>query len=213
MYRRLLYITLVALLLVATACGDKKKQQAEVQTKSTNPMVEQLDETEDEAFLGILTSFSDDSLYVKTKKGYHKEVYSYAEAMGDGNLYGSLKRGDTYSILPKGKRATIIVNVTELSGKWEYDAQQHRGFSFNEGGGMSSINNETLCFREWKLLNGKFYIYTVGQQDVADDRHQYDVAEAYIEKLDANELVLQYNGQQYRCKRPSRKPVMLKPRV
>ena len=127
-------------------------------------------------------------------------------------FHGTMKRGDTFSILPDNSSltVTIAVNTTELKGRWFYDQQQHRGIDFNEGGGMSSINAENICFIEWKLLNGKMYIYYVDQQQLASDRHQYLVEEAYITALNTKELIIQFHGQRLKCLRPSNKPLLFK---
>ncbi len=210
--KKFLNIILIALTLSLsscfTSCGNKKKS-GEGGVKPINERVQELDEEEDLAVLAVLNAYNQDSLYVQLKKNGQRRTYAYGEANDDGRIHGTLRKGDTYSILPQGKDVKVAINATELSGRWEYDAQQHRGMAFNDRGGMSSINNEDICFREWKLLNGKFYIYTVGQQDIAKDRHQYDVEEADITKLTPDELIIQFRGERYQCHRPSRTPVKL----
>ncbi len=213
MYRRLLYIipalSLCLLLAACTSCSSKKKDWGSGESP-INPMVEELDNTLDEALLVDLVNYDADSLYVLTVKGHSKKAYAYAEAQSNGLFYGNVKKGNRYSILPTSRSNTvkIAVNTTELSGRWIYDQSQNRGFSFNEGGGMTSINAEDICFREWKLLNGKMYIYYVDMQQIASDRHQYLVEEAYISRLTPSQLVIQFEGKDYVCARPSNKPLL-----
>ena len=221
MYRRLLYIiplfalaTVGCFLLAAcSGCsGGKKKPHSGAVESPINRMVQELDETPDEAFLATLYNYERDSIYVTVRKTKRKAAFAYGEALSNGMLHGTIRKGDTYSILPDGKRKTvsIAVNTTELSGRWFYDLQQNRGVSFNEGGGMSSINAEEICFREWKLLNGRMYIYYVDMQQLASDRHQYLVEEAYITSLNAKELIIQFRGERMRCVRPAKKPLQYK---
>lgn len=215
MYRRLLYnipVLIMSLLLAAcNGCSDSKKNGQQAGESPINPMVEELDETPDEAFLVTLDNYDSDSMYVTTVRGHRKMSMAYRDAMDNGSFHGTMKKGDRYSVLPtKRKRIVkIAVNTTELQGRWIFDEAQHRGIDFNEGGGMSSINSQDICFREWKLLNGKMYIYYVDMQQLASDRHQYLVEEAYITTLNDRELILQFNGESYQCKRPSKQPLKI----
>lgn len=156
-----------------------------------------------------LEKFTQDSLYVFSMTKNRNEAFGYADAKANGHIHGNLKIGDEYSIFPEGKTKTvcIAINVTEMNGRWIFDQQQHRGFDFNPQGGMSSINSNDICFRQWKLLNGKLYIYYVDIQQVADDRHQFEVEEANIMKLSDKELEFVFNGDTYYCKRPSKVPI------
>lgn len=218
MYRRLLYIVpafSLGLLLLAsgiscTGCGGNKEKRTQGEESPINPMVARLDDTPDEAVLVRLNSFDSDSMYVTVRASGRKWAFAYGEAMANGMFHGTMRKGDTYSLLPDNRRktVTIAVNTTELSGKWVYDQQQHRGLAFNQGGGMESVNAGNICFREWKLLNGKMYIYYVDTQQVASDRQQYLVEEAYINTLSAKELIIQFRGERLRCLRPSDKPLI-----
>lgn len=211
MYRALLYITaltLTILLAACSSCSSNSKKNVQGGMKDINPMVSELDNTPDEAIAGVLKNVTSDSIYVLTAG--KTLSYDFTHAKAEGTLHGTLKKGDKVSVFPDNKQkvALIIINTTELSGRWFYDQKQHRGIDFNEHGGMSSINSENNCFREWKLLNGKLYIYYVMMQDIADDRHRYSVEEAQITELSKNRLTLVLNGETYYCLRPSNKPIM-----
>lgn len=220
MGKKLCTLTLIGFILLAalsacTGCsGKKEKPRGEAVESPINPMVEELDETPDEAFLATLTAVGKDSLQVTAEDRQHTRLtLAYQDALTDQMVYGTLHKGDTFSIMLTGKKSkeiAIAINTTELSGRWFYNEQQHRGLSFNKGGGMGSINSDDICFREWKLLNGKMYVYYVDLQQVASDRHQYLVEEAHIAKLNSKALVLHFRGQTYNCKRPSDKPLVFK---
>lgn len=203
---------LTLLLASCTSCSDSKKKGIGEQ-KPVNPEVEKLDNTPDEAIFAHLDKYDNDSVYITLSGSRAKKSYCYHEAVTTGRFHGSMTVGDDYSFFPdnRNKSISIAINTTELSGRWIYDEKKFRGFDFNGKGGMSSINNDDLCFREWKLLNGKLYIYTVGVQDVAGDRHQYDVEEAEIYNLNKDNLTISFRGKQYTCHRPSSKPLLFKP--
>lgn len=211
LYTALSLVTLLAVCSCNSCSNDSKKGKG----GGINPKVQQLDETPDEAILVKLEKITDDSLYVYNvdDKSSDKslEAFSYGVASANGTIHGSLKVGNNFSIFPKRstKEVEIAINVTELQGRWIYNQQQHRGIDFNNGGGMSSINSEKICFREWKLLNGKFYVYYIDMQETADDRQKFQVEEAYIMHLDDKRLVLLFQGETYDCARPSSKPLML----
>lgn len=214
MYRRLLYnipVLLMSFLLLAACngCSDSKKKGQKAEESPINPMVQELDETPDDAVLVTLDHYDADSMYVTLVEKHVKTSYAYDEAMANGAFHGTMKKGNNYSVLAtkRGRNVKIAVNTTELKGRWIYDEAQHRGIDFNEGGGMSSINSQDICFREWKLLNGKMYIYYVDMQQLASDRHQYLVEEANITALDENELIIQFRGDRLWCKRPSKQPL------
>jgi len=215
MYRALLIITIMVtsfLLAGCTSCSDGKKKDRGTSEAPINPMVEKLDETPDSAFLVQVVKYTDYSIYVVTRRTIRSKAYAYRDAQDAGKLKGTLKKGDWYSLFPDTRNRQVItmINTTELSGKWEYNQSEHRGMSFNERGGMSSINTSDICFREWKLLNGLLYVYYVDLQQKAGDRHQYEVEEANIAELSADKLTLQFHGTTYHCRRPSSKPLKFK---
>lgn len=204
--RNIFCITALTLILfVLGSCGqDKKKSESQSRNLSpVNEKVQELDETPDEAMLVTLTGIEGDSLKVKTLAGTEEKTYSMSEASQTSQIKGNLNVGDTLSVFPENstKNIKICINVSELSGRWFYDMAQHRGFSFETKGAMSSINADNVAFKEWKLLNGKLYLYFVDMQQAADDRHQYLVEEAEIQTLSKENLEFSFHGNSYSCKR------------
>lgn len=166
-------------------------------------MVEEYDNTPDEALLVALNGISGDVLSVTVLETGEQKTFSYREAKADGQIKGSLTVGDTLSIFPDNARnkVAISINVSELKGRWYFDMQQHRGFQFEPHGALSSINTSDISFREWKLLNGKLYIYYIDMQKVNHIRNEYLVEEAEILSLNKSSLSLQFKGQTLNCKR------------
>ncbi len=196
---KVLTTILISSLLVLCSCSGGKKDS------KTEPTAEELDEVQDEAQLVVLQEIDGDSIIVRLcdNELEHPKAYSFSEAEADLQIKGSLTEGDTLSIFPdsKNRKVKICINVSELRGKWYYDMQQHRGFAFEMTGGLSSINTERISFREWKLLNGKLYLYYVDMQQEATDKLEYEVGEAEILNLTAEEFQLNFLDSVYTCQR------------
>lgn len=187
--------------MLIAACDNRKKQFAN--EADINPRVEELDETPDEAKLVRLLEKGSDSITVKDVDSQEELRFSIAEAGMKNKIKGTLHEGDLYSIFPDSntKRVKIVINVTELLGKWFFDMQNHRGFTLDQRGGMSSINGEDICFRQWKLLNGEFYLYYLDMEMVAPDRHEFLVEPAEIISLNKDCLQFRFLGKVYDCRR------------
>ncbi|MBQ0073018.1 MAG: hypothetical protein KBT34_02360 [Prevotella sp.] len=200
---RILYIALsLTTLLAVSSCNSCSNDSKKRGGGDYNPVVAQLDETKDSALLVVVKDFDADSVTIMTTKGAHYYTFQYTDAQAMGQFHGKLMKNATYSVFPdtKTKRITRAINVTQLcADEWYYDKKEQRGIQFNHHGGMSSINSNDICFREWKLLNGVLYIYYVGIQQSACDRHQYSVSEAHILQLDDSYLEFLFEGKTYRC--------------
>lgn len=199
-----LYVTLVLSFILAftvSGCKDEKKNKI-------NPMVQELDETPDNALFVTLDKVANDSIYVTLEGTREKKVYGISEANAQGQIKGSLNVGDELSIYPQNKTKSILIsiNVTELKGQWFYDRHDHRGFKFGKRGSLSAINNKNISFREWKLLNGKLYLYYVDMQQESVDRHEDGVEEAEILHLSKETMQLRFRGAILNCVR-SMKPL------
>lgn len=201
MNSRLLNIATIILITIfastMSGCKDSKKKDY------YNPKVEELDDTPDSAMFVRLNRISNDTIFVTPKGQTKEEKFGIAEAQMNGQIKGTLNVGDEYSIFPnrKQKNITIAINVSELKGRWFYDMTKHRGFEFGPYGALSAINNQLLSYREWKLLNGKLYIYFIEIQQVNDDRHEYFVEEAEILHLDDDNLQLLFRNETLTCHR------------
>lgn len=201
MYSRLFcFITVSLAVLVLSSCGgDKNKPKG----SPVNEKVAELDETPDYAFLARLESSSSDSIVVTLIADNVKKSFCMTDARKDNMIKGSLSKGDTLSIFPenKTKNVKICINVSEMRGRWFYDGLHNHGLVFEPFGAMSSINAEDVCFKEWRLLNGKLYMYYIDMQQIIEDRSQYLVEEADIVSLTRENLVFNFVGRDYNCHR------------
>lgn len=201
MFRRLFYYIAISLfILVLGSCGRDKNAP---KGSPINEKVAELDNTPDSALLVRLNDVRADSIIVTLIPENVKKSFCVTEAHQANMIKGSLTIGDTLSVFPenKTKNVKICIDVSELRGRWFYDMTQHRGMTFDPLGAMSSINSDRICFKEWKLLNGKLYIYYIDMQQVIEGRDQYLVDEADMTSLTKEHLVLNFLGQSYNCKR------------
>ena len=177
---------------------ERMEGEAEV-----NPMVEELDNTENLAIRAELQEVRDDSLILRNAQTGERWVLGFVEADQAEQIKGSITEGDEYAMLPDLRRNAVklAINLNELGGKWFYDMEQHRGLEFGLHGAVSSINTEDISFREWKLLNDKFYIYYLTLDMVSPDRHEYLVEPAEILALDKDNLKFRFLGRTYVCQR------------
>ena len=166
-------------------------------------MVEQLDQESNTAFRATLMEVDDDSLVLRVHETGKTIRLGHLEAEMGGQMKGSLTKGNEYSIFPNMANQSVImaVNISELRGQWFYDMQQHRGLKFEPHGAISSINPQDISFREWKLLNGKLFIYYLTIDMVAPDRKEYLVQPAEIVSLSKDRLQFQFLGKTYDCQR------------
>ena len=168
-----------------------------------NPQVEVLDNIADESILATIDGIRNDMIIVTETRTGRRYDLKYGQAELQEKIKGTLSVGAHFSILPDKSMENVIiaVNVDELSGRWFYDMDQHRGLAFEKKGGLSSINSGSRSYREWKLKNGRLYIYFVTEDMVAPDRHEFLVEEASIKDLDKDHLVFELGGQIFDCRR------------
>lgn len=170
---------------------------------SVNPQVDVIDNIADESILVTIDDIRNDEIKVTESLTGKKFSLNYGQAELQDKIKGSLSVGAHFSILPDKSMENVViaVNVDELSGRWIYDAAQHRGLVFEKKGGVSSINTGSISYREWKLKNGRLYIYFVTEEMVAPDRHEFLVEEAGIRVLEKDHLVFELDGKTYDCRR------------
>lgn len=127
--------------------------------------------------------------------------YTYDQAQMQGQVKGSLNKGDEFSIFPDSKTASVrsIVNLTEFKGQWFYDLDQHRGMEIGHLGAISSINMEHISFRNWFIKNGRLIIHYVDMQQRAANGKDYWVDHSEIVFLSKDELDVRFRGTVLKC--------------
>lgn len=209
--RSYLVLAMTMLILTLGSCTGNKKQDAPQQQEREhvegeaveNPVVGQLDEMTNETITATLLEQEEDTLVLRSNDTGLQLVLGYREALSNGMMKGSLVTGHDYSITADLQKKTIgkAINLNEMTGQWFYDMQQHRGLKFDKRGAISSINTEDISFRQWKIVNGTFYIYYLTLEMIAPDRSEYLVEPAEIETLSADNMRFIFLGKTYDCQR------------
>lgn len=198
-----LSISLLAVALIVASCGGNQKPKGV--TPKSQEIKQRIAEVKDSAVLVRLETVADDSVTVVDNHTGNRTTLDYSRALIDKSIKGSLTPKDTLSIVvAEGRQIKSIVNISELLGKWFYDMKQHRGFEFKYGGSMSAINNQLVCYTEWKVLNGTLFLYYLGMQQVATSRDDYQVDTAKIVSLSRDRMDITFRGASLKCKRMNR---------
>ena len=106
-------------------------------------------------------------------------------------VFGGLQVGDRMAVLPNDNmtEAKIVINQTTLLGNWvmpnPIDGSDEVGISIKEGGVAESIDQGSIIYRTWRLVQGHLEIVLV--RDGANDVEELNVYD--ITKLTADSLV------------------------
>lgn len=114
-----------------------------------------------------------------------------SNAMENEQVFGGLQAGDRMAVLPtkSNTEARTVINQTTLLGNWimpnPIDGSDEVGISIKEGGVAESIEQGTIIYRTWRLVQGRLEIVSVreGANDV-EELNVYDIL-----KLTADSLV------------------------
>lgn len=112
-------------------------------------------------------------------------------ARESNNIFGGYECGDKMAVLLTNDRsaAELVINETTLLGNWvmpnPLDGSSIVGISLREGGIAESIDQSTIVYKTWRIVDGGLEIQSVreGGGDV-EETNVYRIV-----KLDADSLV------------------------
>lgn len=90
-----------------------------------------------------------------------------SQAQENKQVFGGLQTGDRMAVVPNGEKtaASIVVNQATLLGNWvmpnPIDGSDEVGISIKEGGIAESIDQSSIVYKTWRLINGKLEIVLV----------------------------------------------------
>lgn len=116
---------------------------------------------------------------------------SVTAAKDNGKLFGGYAGGDRMAVVVNAKRdeAELVINETTLLGNWvmpnPIDGSSIVGISLRDGGIAESIDQSTIIYRTWRIVDGQLEIMSVreGGGDM-EETNIYD-----IKKLDGDSLI------------------------
>ena len=177
-------LLVAAAVLMIGSCGNKTQQVPFDNGDSANMTV-------DSTLYGICgeaTSMNMFQIIVDTGDTLMLDI-SYARDRD--KVFGGLQVGDRMAVLPNDNmtEAKIVINQTTLLGNWvmpnPIDGSDEVGISIKEGGVAESIDQGSIIYRTWRLVQGHLEIVLV--RDGANDVEELNVYD--ITKLTADSLV------------------------
>lgn len=116
---------------------------------------------------------------------------SLEKAKEEGHVYGGYSVGDRMAVYlqKKDNEPLVIINETTLMGNWlmpnPIDGSSTLGMSIKDGGIAESINQPTIIFKTWKIVNGQLEI-TLVREGGGDEEETNCYS---MEKLDGDSLI------------------------
>ena len=170
-----------------TQCGNKTAQnQAPTEEEDTISVVEN-----EVMVFGICGEGSAmNTLEVITDTGDTLNL-SLEKAKEEGHVYGGYSVGDRIAVYlqKKDNEPLVVINETTLMGNWlmpnPIDGSSTLGMSIKDGGIAESINQPTIIFKTWKIVNGQLEI-TLVREGGGDEEETNSYS---MEKLDADSLI------------------------
>ena len=153
-------IILCASLLLLVACGSKKQNVDDY--SDTTDWAEQKEYlNRDSTIYGVCTDgLAMNTLQLLTDNG-DTLTLSTVQANENGRLFGGgFSIGDHVAVLVNRERNEVVqaVNLNTLMGDWvmpnPVDGGSYMGVSIRDGGVAESINQNSLIYKTWRLVNG-----------------------------------------------------------
>ena len=113
------------------------------------------------------------------------------EARENNQVFGNYAPGDRLAIVltPDKKTVKSVINESVLMGKWlmpnPIDGSSEVGISIKDGGIAESIEQPTIIYKTWKIIDGKLEITLVREGGGDEEETNWYT----IDKLDADSLI------------------------
>ena len=154
----MLLVATVGIMILA-GCGGKKKQQAAPADEKENEEV-RVWLSQDSTVYGLCGDGSAmNTLQLITDTGDTLNL-SVMEAKDQNHVLGGYNVGDRMAVLTDRNRtmAILVINESTLLGNWvmpnPIDGSDETGISIREGGVAESIDQTSITFRTWRIVNG-----------------------------------------------------------
>lgn len=187
--RKLSFLSFVALsLLMMYNCGNKSQQQSvDDAIDSTAMMLINQNKT----VFGLCGSeINDSTLQMITDSGDTLNL-NIREAIEKESVFGKYEAGDKMAVVLNDDKsgATIVICESQLQGDWvmpnPLDGSSIVGISLKEGGVAESIEQSTIIYKTWRIVDGKIEITLI--REGGGDEEEINVYN--IVKLDSDSLV------------------------
>ncbi len=147
------------------ACGQKKNQHE-------FEMVEVQDSSRDSTVYGVCADgTSMHTLQIITDSGDTLNL-STLPAEERGRIFGGYSIGDHMAVLINHDKTktSLIINITTLLGDWvmpnPMDGTSESGFAIRDGGVAESINQSSIIYETWRIVNGDLEMLSIREGSV-----------------------------------------------
>lgn len=170
---------MTASIFVLSSCGGKQQQQS----------VEVADSTEvenviprDKTIYGLCGEGSAmNTLELITDSG-DTLTLSLTNAQEAGQVFGGIQVSDRMAVLANDSKseASLVINLNTLLGDWvmenPIDGSSEVGIRIKEGGIAESIDQNSIIYRTWKIVNGKLEITSIREGGAEEEEiNLYDI--------------------------------------
>lgn len=152
-----------AALLLVGSCGNKGQQQA----PQDNMEVAAAEVEKEKTVYGTCGDGSAmNSLQLITDSG-DTLMLNIEEARGHNKVFGGVLSGDRMAVVVNKDRtaASLVINESTLLGNWimpnPIDGSSIVGIKIKEGGIAESIEQSSIVYKTWKIVDGKLVITSV----------------------------------------------------
>ena len=172
-------LTVVSALLFAACGGNKNQQEVQAPADDSEPHVWLSNDSTIYGLCGEASAMN--TLQLITDNGDTLEL-STLDAQDQNHVLGGYNVGDRMAVLTDRDRvnATLVINETALLGNWvmpnPIDGSDETGISIREGGVAESIDQSTIVYRTWRIVNGLLEIVSIreGGGDV-EETNLYEI--------------------------------------
>jgi len=176
---KLFALAVVSALLFAACGGNKNQQEVQAPADGDEPQVWQSNDSTIYGLCGEASAMN--TLQLITDNGDTLEL-STLDAKDQNRVFGGYSVGDRMAVLADRDRttATLVINETALLGNWvmpnPIDGSDETGISIREGGVAESIDQSTIVYRTWRIMNGLLEIVSIreGGGDV-EETNLYEI--------------------------------------
>lgn len=181
-------LVLGATSVILVSCGNKSAQQ---QTPEADPFIESMVVNDNKTLFGICSDeIGDNSIQLILDSG-DTLTLDITEARENNKILGGLHSGCKLATITDDAKtkAELIINENSLLGNWvmlnPLDGSSYVGIRIKDGGIAESIEQSTIIYKTWRIVDGKLEITLV--REGGGDMEEINVYD--ITKLDSDSLI------------------------
>jgi len=198
--KKLMFLALGAIVgLSFSACGNKQNQNT---TYEDTTLIDS-SKIKDVTIFGLCgESSAMSTLELMTDMGDTLHL-SLEDAKENNQVFGSYAPGDRMAVLisPDYKTVKRVINESVLMGNWmmpnPIDGSSEVGIRIKDGGIAESIEQTSIIYKTWKIVDGKLEITLVREGGGDEEETNWYT----IDKLDGDSLIYHFEDEVFEYSR------------